>query len=229
MSQVIIGGGWLGTRVAAAWTEKVLITHKSGEFPLDICTSGYSEELHQARTILLTAPLHRLEGYRNLSNILGDFKGQLIYCSTTGIYPVEPGEYAEEDAIEGKFKEVEDYLLSTFSNTLILRLGGLMGEDRYLAKFYKDKPLPQPDYTVNYIHYKDIIGVIQCLLEKGINKGIYNVVAPLHPTKAEVFYAQTGVKLEGERRERIVLVDKLIKETGYRFRYPDPISFPRNF
>ncbi|ADQ19224.1 hypothetical protein Lbys_3576 [Leadbetterella byssophila DSM 17132] len=229
MSLVIIGGGWLGSRVASAWSEKVLISHRSGEFPLDVCTSGYSDLLHRASTILITAPLHRLEGYQNLSRILGDFDGQVIYCSTTGIYPDEPGEYAEDDAEEGMFKEVEEYLLSSFSNTLILRLGGLMGEDRFLAKFYKDKPLPQPGATVNYIHYKDIIGVIQCLLDKSIKKGIYNVVAPLHPTKAEVFYAQTGIKLEGERRERIVLVDRLIRETGYCFQYPDPISFPRNF
>lgn len=225
----ILGGGWLGQRAEAHFQEKyeVRVTHRSGDFALDLnATSTYLPALAEVQILFITAPLHRIPGHKHLPEILGEFKGQIFYCSTTGIYPSKEGHFREEDAEEGIFLAVENFLRAYYPQTCVLRLGGLMGDGRYLAKFYKDKPMPQPGARVNYIHYEDILGVLEVLFLGGQEGETFNVVAPLHPRKREVYYSQTGLQVNGEDFNRTVNVDRLIQKTGYRFRHPDPLSFP---
>lgn len=225
----ILGGGWLGSRAAAFFEDRyeVRVTHRSAGLALDLdATATFLPELAEVDILLIAAPLHRIAGYRGLLEVLGDFEGRIFYCSSTGVYPAEEGDYKEEEGEKSELLAVEYFLQAHYPQTCILRLGGLMGDARYLAKFFTDRPLPQPGARVNYIHYLDIFGILETLIGGSYTGEIFNVVAPLHPRKQEVYFAQTGVHVEGEAFNRTVNTDKLLQKTGYRFRYPDPISFP---
>lgn len=225
----ILGGGWLGSRAADFFRERyeVRVTSRSGALALDLDASpAYFPALAEVDILLIAAPLHRISGYRGLSQVLGDFKGQLYYCSSTGVYPATEGDFTEADAVDPELLAVEEFLKVHFPQVCLLRLGGLMGDERYLARFFKDRPLPQPGGTVNYIHYRDILEVLDVLFQGDYEGEIFNIVAPLHPRKNEVYYVQTGIRVEGEPFNRTVSSNKLIQKTGYRFRHPDPVCFP---
>lgn len=164
---------------------------------------------------------------------------QVILLSSIGVYPNEEGTWTEESSFELKaekqqiIRTAEKLIQENFSNSLILRLGGLMGYDRYLAKYYMRKEKIDIDQTpVNYVHRDDVVKVIT----KGIKEdqsGIYNVVAPEHPGKYEVLknsahsnsinLPSPSEKLTPENR--MISGEKLIKEWNYRFKYPDPNKF----
>lgn len=66
------------------------------------------------------------------------------------------------------------------------------------------------------------------MIQKNINGALYNVVAPLHPTKREVIAAQNNLLLKDityHDKERIISSEKLISELNFTFTYPDPVTF----
>lgn len=106
--------------------------------------------------------------------------------SSTSVYK-EFDEDIDESAIITKgslIKEAEDLLLAQRERVLILRLGGLMGSDR-VAGVWKSATAFS-DGFVNYIHRDDVIAIVNKMLHAGVNSGIYNLVAPKHPTRAEI-------------------------------------------
>src|SRR5699024_5833456 len=117
----------------------------------------------------------------------------------------------------------ERLLKKEYPQATILRLGGLMGDKRYLSKYN----LSNLNQRVNHVHYADVCQVIAAMLEKQTSGEVFNVVAPKHPTKAAVMEAQTDESVaecgfpEGKR----VSVEKLQKILDYRFQYPDPCRF----
>lgn len=72
-------------------------------------------------------------------------------------------------------------LFESMPNVCILRLAGLMGKNRYLAKYYTDK-VAKSDTIVNHIHKEDALGIIEKIVNDNVT-GIYNVCTPLHPTR----------------------------------------------
>ena len=73
------------------------------------------------------------------------------------------------------------------------------------------------------------------LAAEKIESGIYNIVAPIHPTKGEVGendierrglpagYWDYSVSCLGGK---VVSGDKICNELNYEFRWPDPLEFP---
>ncbi len=161
----------------------------------------------------------------NLCRFIGDFKGQLFFTSSTGVYPRTRTIFTEAD-LPVTDNATEHQIKQTYPKVNILRLAGLMGDNRLLHK-YKVTNLDDP---VNHIHYLDISSVIVRMIEENMQKKIFNVVAPQHPTKREVIQAQLGdtkvaaIKAEG----RIISSAKLITELDYDFMYPDPRTFHKH-
>lgn len=158
---------------------------------------------------------------KNVCTFIGDFDGQLFYTSSTGVYSKAPKRYREED-LPVDANPIEHLLKNHYQQVTILRLAGLMGADR-LLKNYTPRDLESP---VNHIHYYDACSVIIEMMQKGTHGELYNVVAPLHPSKKEVLAAQ----IEGIVQDtapppgRVILSDKL-EGTGFSFKYPDPRTF----
>ena len=179
---------------------------------------------------------------RNLVNLIKESSlQQVIYVSSTSVYPDLNREVNEEDVTNPSqsaspaLVEVEQLIQGLSRSTLILRCGGLMGYERIPAKYVAGKTgLTTGEIPVNYIHRDDVIGVIEAFLQNpALWNNVYNVVAPLHPTRREVYLASCApfgyepptFKNGGVTPFKIISSQKLQDALGYRFVYSNPLEF----
>lgn len=245
----IIGCGWLGNHIAERVSDQyeIFATTTTPSKVEDLNSKGYhttlisfTDELNSDMkqwevaadldAIIISVPFSGIRGAKismterreNLLRFIGDYKGQVFFTSSTGVYPQTDKEFIEEDqpAVE---VESESFILQQLPQTNILRLAGLMGDQRLL----KNYNISDLDQLVNHIHYADICSVIEKMLDKQSESKVYNVVAPIHPNKEEVINAQKNLPYDGERTTvgRIISPEKLIKDLDFEFRYPDPRYF----
>lgn len=245
----IIGCGWLGNHIAerlsnqyeiyATTTTESKIEHLQSKgyhttlvsFPNEL--DPEMKEWDAAKkldAIIISVPFSGIRGAQipmndkreNLLNFLGDFKGQLFLTSSTGVYPETEKDFTEDDK-PAQEVESESFILDKFPQTNILRLAGLMGDQRLL----KNYNISNLDQLVNHIHYSDICSVVEKMLDNHSESKVYNVVAPIHPNKEEVINAQKDLPYSGERTDvgRTISPNKLIEELDFEFQYPDPRYF----
>ncbi len=245
----IIGCGWLGYRLAQYLGDHFEIhTTVTSPDKMDmLLTGGFHLELVNFETnehaewqpwkkltvldhIIITVPLFskridndRLQArIRNLSRFISSFQGNLILMSSIGVYQGFTGTVTEamlpplEVAGEKEMKAL-------FSQLNILRLGGLMGDDRLLGKY----KVTEIDNCVNHIHFMDICRIVQILITRKVQSSVYNVTAPSHPSKRAVINEQLSVRdaYLPAPGGKMVVSQKLIDEFGYQFLYPDPRYF----
>jgi nucleoside-diphosphate-sugar epimerase len=154
----------------------------------------------------------------------------LILMSSTSVYKEFDGQVDETASITQKSTQTqaEALMLTRREKLLILRLGGLMGEDRIAGRWKSVSSFP--DGPVNYIHQDDVIAIVQKMIRENIQNGIYNLVAPEHPLRSEVHAKNSEAfgfelrKFEGET-DRIVSSAKVITRLDYDFIHPDPLAF----
>ncbi|MBD0831526.1 Rossmann-fold NAD(P)-binding domain-containing protein [Aestuariibaculum sediminum] len=249
----ILGCGWLGIRMVKIWksdnfiytttttkekiskleeetVHPVLVDFKNGDRK-DNCDDWQAMKLLDV--VVITVPINSRKDrnidsienkLKNLFAFLGDFKGQVFYLSSTSVYPNQPKEFIEEEMpIDKVF--VENELRQRYPQINILRLGGLMGDDRQLSK-YNVSNLEAP---VNHIHFSDVIGVIEKMMAVKSSSKLFNVVAPLHPTKREVISIQKGQIFNAQDFDgisaKMVSSKKIERDLNYKFIYPNPSSF----
>lgn len=247
---VIIGYGWLGERIAAVLSEKHTIsaTTTTEQKVNDLNSKGIHgviasfpdyqlsepisqwEEIQNADVLIITIPVSEksccvsslYNRIQNLSAFIGDFKGQMFLMSSTGVYPDLPKEFTEEDVALENISG-ERMLRNKYPQLNILRLGGLMGDNR-LLKNYKVNNL---NHAVNHIHYADISGIISEMIDRKTEGKLYNVTAPVHPAKSQVINAQKNISddEECEVKGKKVMSTKLVSEMDYVFLHPDPRTF----
>lgn len=166
---------------------------------------------------------------------------KVIYTSATSVYPenekvVDEGQIINSNTTGNKalFKAEQLLLEEDAFQTNILRCGGLLGYDRIPGKYYIGKQLQNGHTPVNYIHRDDVVVIINKLIKQDVWGKVYNLVAPLHPTRTEVFKQNArDFNFEPPRfvpsaippTYKLVSGDKLIRELQYKFLYPDPLRF----
>lgn len=165
---------------------------------------------------------------------------KVIYTSSTSIYPDVNGEVTELTPIQREttghpamyqaeriLKEDRDYDLT------IVRFGGLLGMDRIPGRYVSGKEGVMGDLPINYIHQEDAVNVLVHLIDQGCWNETFNGVSPLHPTKKEVyeknardfdFLPPKSYQQAGGANWKVVSSKKLL-ETGFNFRYKDPLLF----
>lgn len=246
----IIGYGWLGERLASSLSGKYTLSatttteNKADELNnkgINAVTASFPdyqlaeplsqwEEIKNIDVLIITIPVSEksccvsslYNRIQNLSAFIGDFKGQMFLMSSTGVYPDLPKEFTEEDVPLEKVSG-ERMLRNKYPQLNILRLGGLMGDNRLL----KNYNVGNLDHAVNHIHYADIGGIISEMIGKEADAKLYNVTAPVHPAKSQVINAQKNIVNddEFEVKGKKVLSSKLVSELNYVFQYPDPRTF----
>lgn len=173
---------------------------------------------------------------------------RVIYTSSTGVYPPTEGPVTEE-AVDPRtphgaatpqrstaeaVRSAEQIVVTAYpERAVILRLGGLFGPERHPGRFIAGRTdVKRPEGPVNMVHQHDVVGAIQVAIEHEAAQGVFNVVAPQHPTRRAFYEAAArdyggapptfadDTSTEGKR----VVSTKLMDTLGYVFAYPDPTA-----
>ncbi|WP_162088740.1 Rossmann-fold NAD(P)-binding domain-containing protein [Chryseobacterium aquaeductus] len=185
------------------------------ELDVIIITIPFSSKRESSDSILLK--------WNQLSEFMKDFTGQLFFMSSTGVYPNLEREFFEDD-LSIQNAEGEKLVAQGLKQVNILRLAGLMGDNRLLSK-YNVADIGSP---VNHVHFLDVAFVIKKMIECESQGKLYNVVAPLHPSKNAVITRQKdSVDLVEDSvcNGRIISSRKLMADLEFKFAYPDPRYF----
>ncbi|WP_337043089.1 NAD(P)H-binding protein [Emticicia sp. 17c] len=165
----------------------------------------------------------------------------IIYVSSTSVYPDLNREVAEEDvqtpeaSASPTMLKAENLIRNYPLPATILRAAGLMGYDRIPAKYFSGwKGLTTGDIPVNYIHRDDVVQIIETVIERQLWNQTFNIVSPVHPLRKEI-YARNCQELGYEMPEfvsqpepqpyKIVSPKKWLAESAYRFIYENPLDF----
>ncbi len=168
---------------------------------------------------------------------LSDRVQRIIFISSTGVYPDVNGvvdENTSKPPTKGSGQvllQAEEIIKNAGRDWIILRMAGLMGPDRYPARWFAGKSdVPNGLAPVNMVHQADCVAISRRIIEDdNITGQIYNVCADEHPTKIE-FYTQqcTFMGLEPPRfrsellDHKIVSNEKLRNQLGYKYLHPNP-------
>jgi len=232
----IVGCGWLGKPLFNILSNKYEVscfTRKKDESNLNNHYLNPSKDSDfwncDYAIIAISTKDNYLETLRHIALHVEE-KATVILTSSISVYREYDCEVDEKTPITTSNKQYEAEILmqSLRKKLIILRLGGLMGEDRIAGAWrgslsFKDGP-------VNYVHRDDAIGVIEKIISHSVNSGIFNVVAPIHPMRLKVhrknskkFGFKEGV-FDGINK-RIVNSTQIKKLLKYNFKYPNPLNF----
>ena len=164
-------------------------------------SEGLKTFLYNLKTLIISIPPKRNFDTQNYSKKIKQILEALdsstikriIFLSSSSIYGSKEGFYDESSSPLPETVAAKELLLSeklirkhNISSTII-RLGGLIGEDRNPIFNLIDKEIKNPKGKVNFVHKIDALnGIISVINDKNIN-GIFNLISPHHPTR-EIFY-----------------------------------------
>lgn len=214
----ILGCGWLGSRI------KELL---QGTFSFKCATSQNMDADFFSSDVLILAMPPSADMLKHYEEDLKKYRfKQLILLSSTSIYEKSEGVFDEAAALqENRVAAIESRVKEIEAKVVVLRLAGLMGDNRIGGAKVKSSMV---DGEVNYVHYYDIAQIIKLMIEGEFKAETFNVVAPLHPLRSELFFKNahrfgfTMPKLEG-RVNRIIEGKKL--EGLYMYKYKNPFHF----
>lgn len=263
MKVLIVGCGWVGTYMAAEMIHagySVWATCTSAEKArrlealglaaatvADFDVEGSPMEMGQREfdVVIVSVPIKRKDStdtvHRRFARLV-DFLGrvsfnQSFFFGSVGIYPKVSATITETTfattELEPKLLSGETVLRAAYPNLNILRLGGLFGFERVMAKYFVGKVCEIGYQTANFVHVEDIYGVIAAMMAASAQKKTYNVVCPEHPLKKDVIaasaakygYAMPTAFSDADRTAKVVSPEHLIADLGYRFKYPSPLQF----
>jgi nucleoside-diphosphate-sugar epimerase len=156
-----------------------------------------------------------LEGLSNLTFAMEDWPIQprLLFVSSTSVYGQAGGEEVNESSRTKPYEEAgqallraERFLLSRWSEAVILRFAGIYGPGRLLRSkaIQAGEPIvADPDKWLNLIHVEDGANAVLAAEINGQAGAIYNI-SDGHPVRRRDFYARMAEVL-GAPSPRFVL------------------------
>jgi nucleoside-diphosphate-sugar epimerase len=180
--------------------------------------------------------LEQIRAIRECAQLSGVPK--IIFISTTSVYPSANSWVSETDLLHpgagGFLLEAENiFRRDNIRDITLLRLGGLFGGQRIPGKYFANQSGIAGHLLVNYIHRIDAIRLIQWVIQHALWNQTYNGVAPIHPTRREV-YERNAAGLGFEKplayedpplRPWKKVSSQKILQTGFQFVFPDPVDF----
>lgn len=248
----IIGMGWLGIPLAVSLMkngytifagtrnlDKAKEFNESGliGFQISFDTDSVKihltkEELDQIDFLIICIPPSGFSNYaETIASIVSYFNAEtkIIFTSSTGVYEEVIGAVTE---VSNKIQNhpvhlAEQKLEEIATNRLtILRLAGLIGENRHPVKYFIQKNLiPNYNAPVNLVFQKDVIRSIELILEKQLIGKTYNIVNPSHPSKKD-YYLSASKELYNSKPDtesgsggKLVLGTKFEEESGFKYNF----------
>lgn len=209
----ILGHGWLGKALTNLWdSEYPHFTYQtysrsgrenSNPFTLEEKTKILPLPIKECDVLFIMFPTGReTKTYVNLISTLCELlpkNKRIILISTTSVFEENTGVCTEETlplVSSQRTKDIHDsekFFLNYFSNGLIIRSAGQIGNDRapakFLAKKQSSQELPQGNIPVNIIHIDDLTRICTLAIKENL-KGILHAVSPYHPLKSDYYQNQ---------------------------------------
>ncbi len=168
----------------------------------------------------------------------------IILISTSAVYGNLIGNISEDAVLDLNNEKVqalvnaEQALEGFLGAKTILRLTGLVGEDRHPGRFLAGKTaLSNANAAVNLIHQQDAVGILRCLLmnRKGSQKTeIFNACCNTHITRKEFYQKATKtINLTPptflpdtkQSKRKIIVTKKIQDKHNYQFVYPELLTW----
>ncbi len=260
---LIVGCGWVGKITANLFLannceiwgtttqeHKISELESEGIYPilLDFTKDISDKELtelqnHAFDLILISVPVRRnedslqcLNKFQNLAAFVSELKAQqIIYLSSIGVYDAVNGSITEESKIKesGNIFLIESLLKNKFDKLVILRLGGLFGFGRIPGKYFSNKVCTVGQEKANYVHGSDVAYSIFEIWKRKPNASTYNVVAPIHPLKKDIYevmakkynFPSPSQYFEEAAIQKEVSSQKLIQDLDFKFAFPSPLEY----
>lgn len=248
----ILGGGWLGIATAIAFKKdyKVKISSRTEEKIPEYEKDGFTsyvlneenlehlDELLSTDVLFINFPPSKFNNYVEfLEKIYNNEKikniENIIFISSTSIYPNEDGIFTEETIIKNpvstKVYGAEELVKS--KTNVIFRCSGLMGYNRIAGKYFSNKEIDSGKVKVNHIHRDDVISATKFVIDNNIN-GVFNLCSKEHPSRKDL-YLQNSEKLGFDKpifiedkkyKDRIIDGSK-IENFGFKYKYSNPLTF----
>lgn len=218
MSKIaILGCGWLGFPLAkeliknghivkgsTTSKEKIttLLSEKIDAYLIDIASINPSliASFFEADELVITIPPkednYSVAFLKIISFIEKSSIKRVFFTSSVSVYGNATGVVTEQTLckpITQRAKQitlVEQQLLQNPNfSTVIIRLGGLIGNNRHPAFYVSNKVLKTANEYINLVHIDDCVAAIQQLILTNTKNELFNLVAPYHPTKGS-YYTQ---------------------------------------
>ena len=163
----------------------------------------------------------------------------IIFVSSTGVYKDtrqlinEEGPCIPTRSSGQALLRAESVIRASGIKWTIIRLAGLVGEERQPGKWFAGKmDVPFGDNPVNMIHRDDCIAAIASIVNNVPTNDIYNLCSGEHPLKRD-FYKAQAIKSgeeppqfnEGIGPHKIVDNSKFKKKFKFKYKFPDPVTF----
>lgn len=253
LAERLLGDGYV-VKGSTTSTEKRAVLQRKGvdayQLQLDPEPTGDLTALLQADVIVVNIPpkagkmgddFHPQQVQLLTDAIRKSPATHVIYVSSTSVYPewsrtvVEADVTTPEQSAAPALVRAEQFVqaVAPERNWTILRCGGLMGYDRIPGKYVAGRTVDSGAVPVNYLYRDDAVEILRRLIQQTVS-GVFNAVAPEHPTRAAIYRKSCldfGYDLPQfvEPAEpvpfKVVSPAKLIQTTDYVFRYPNPLDF----
>lgn len=206
----IIGAGYVGQRLALALNKHGLEVSCSfrtapADLPkeikqahLDITEGKLSatDELFTSDVVFICIPpgfrSKRGDYAKNIKAIctqLDASQTRVILLSTIGIYPDagnfdEDSEFTVTTTKQQLLAKAEQHVVNFNNSSVVLRLAGLMGQQRHPRRFPVSLKPELKQQRVNMVMVDDVVNLAVKLVSSEKNaSGVFNIVSPHHPSK----------------------------------------------
>jgi nucleoside-diphosphate-sugar epimerase len=165
--------------------------------------------------------------------------GTLIMASSTSAYSPDVADAREDlDIVSRSVRQkalldTEQDVLNSPPASVVLRFAGLVGPGRKIGgSLYRGDAVSGADDPVNLVHLEDCIEVVLKIVQRRLNREIFNVCSDIHPTKRELYTESCRMKsvalpefVEPYRTSvKIVNNQKIKNALNYSFKYSHPFD-----
>ena len=252
----ILGSGWLGAPLASQLTEngykvnlstrtvdKLSTLEQAHITPYLVDIDNIESNIHRfldAETLIINITCKELSAFERLAKeIETSAVKQVLFISSTSVYPNDAGVCYESDQleVETNLRKIEKcFTDNPYFQCTVLRLAGLIGRKRHPGRFFASgKSIKDGLGKVNLIHQADCIKLIECILTQQAWGEVFNGCADNHPTKKD-YYTEMAVSLglpkpnyiiAENSASKVISNEKVKRKLGYQFIYPNilDISF----
>ena len=264
----ILGLGYLGSYLYklipenGSWGTKRNISNREQQGKIETFAYDWGEPKtwnqlpHHDVDLLLTIPpllenpdneVERLVDWCEWMKVHRSNLTNLVYISSTGVYPNLSGIWDEDQVCEpesnsGKLRLVTEKVLSQYFDCKVIRPGAIYGANRHIAqRLLRNEPLYASNRIVHRIHVKDLAAIVLSALKdrsfpeivNAVDKEastsltvllwmIQNIVMPKNiKQKLSESLAKEKDSTSGNPIQRRISNDRLLHQVGYSFQFPD--------